>query len=115
MNPTQKEIQFARVSQAILDEMRNQDIKFGVDKEQSLPGYMLLIRKELEEAENGWTKSLNDKHACLNELVQVAALTMRALMTYGTTGCAISTNDKSVTQTVSNRTQYYNLLDELDS
>lgn len=80
------------VFEAILAERQHQKEKWG-DQPQSLPGFLLIIRKELEEAEMGWMKNLNGKNAVMNELVQVAATAFAALERYGTTGCPASTDD----------------------
>lgn len=82
-----------QVFEAILNEREHQRQKWG-DQPQSLPGFLLIIRSELEEAERGWMKNLTGKHAVLNELVQVAATAFAALERYGTSGCPGSTNDK---------------------
>lgn len=84
---------FDEVADAIKQELAKQDAKWGSDKPQSLPGYLILIRKELEEAELGWCKDLQGKHSPLSELVQVAALAVRALQAYGVSGSAVATND----------------------
>ncbi len=83
----------AEVYQAIDAERLNQEIKWGMDKQQSLPGFLLVIEDELAEAKKGWCKNLQGKSAPLNELVQVAATCVAALERYGTTGSAMSTND----------------------
>ena len=78
---------------AINIERANQDIKWGPDKPQSLPGYILCLESELEEIKRGWVKNLPGKSAPLNEMVQLAALAVACLERYGTTGNTISTND----------------------
>lgn len=81
---------------AIDVERKYQDDKWGVDKEQSLPGFLVVLRQELEEAERGWAKNLEGRHAPLNEIVQIAATAVACLEKYGTSGSAISTNDQPV-------------------
>lgn len=88
-----------QVFEAIRVERQKQDEKWGKDKPQSLAGYMLVIRKELEEAEDGWLKDLPGKSAPLNELVQVAAVAVAALERYGNTGNVTCTDDIPVPQT----------------
>jgi hypothetical protein len=85
-----------QVFQAIEKEMSRQDAIFGEDKPQSLPGFLLIARKELNEAEEGWLKNKTDAHAPLNELVQVAAVIVQALKRYGCAGCPVSTDDGPV-------------------
>lgn len=82
------------VTRAIEKELEYQDDKYGADKQQSFPGYLLLMRKELEEAEQGWIKGpWNGRNSALGELVQVVALGIRALTQYGVDGCPAATND----------------------
>lgn len=81
-----------QVLEAILKERQHQKDKWN-DQPQSLPGFMLVMRKELEEAEDGWMKNKEGKHAVMNELVQVVATGWAALQRYGVTGCPQSTND----------------------
>jgi hypothetical protein len=81
------------VLQAILEERQHQLEKWGSGKEQSLPGYLTILRKEIEEAVDGWLKDREGRHSPLHEVVQVAATAIACLETYGTCGTAISTND----------------------
>lgn len=69
-------------------ERDSQDAKFGAldEKQQSVAGYLLIIRKELEEAEAGWMKNVPGKHSALTELVQVAATAIACLQQYGSEG-----------------------------
>lgn len=69
-------------------EREHQDNKWGTidDKKQSLAGYLLVIRKELDEAEAGWMKNINGKHSALTELVQVAATAVACLQQHGSEG-----------------------------
>lgn len=89
---------FEEVVNAIFDEILRQNIKWGVNKPQSLPGYLLVIKRELDEAIEGWNKDLPGKSAPLNEIVQVAAVCVACLQRYGLTGNTISTNDIPVPQ-----------------
>lgn len=83
-----------RVIAAIEHELQYQKDKWGADKEQSLPGYMLVMQKELNEAIDGWMKNkIEDRQTCLEEIVQVVAVGIKCLETYGTCGSALSTND----------------------
>lgn len=86
----------SRVIRAIRDELEYQDNKWGADKQQSLPGYMIIIQNELNEAVKGWTKDLEGRESALHELVQVIATAIRAVNTYGTVGCARATYDEPV-------------------
>lgn len=62
-----------------------QDNKWGTSEErtQSLPGYLLVMRKELEEAERGWLKGGDGRNSCLAEMLQVAAVAVAALEEHG--------------------------------
>jgi hypothetical protein len=85
---------FNEVVEAIANERRFQSNRWGSNKEQSLAGYLLIMRKELDEAIDGWMK--NDgapRQSCLEEIVQVVATGVACLETYGIKGCARSTND----------------------
>lgn len=88
-----RQAQTYEVFDAIRKEMDYQDAKFGVDKQQSLPGYLVIMENELIEAKHGWTKNLSDRHSALHEIVQLAATAIRCLEQYGVTGSAIATND----------------------
>jgi hypothetical protein len=82
-----------QVVDAIRKEMEHQDTKYGKNKPQSFPGFTLLLRKELDESEDGWVKNTEGRDSALAEMTQVAALAIRCLMKYGTEGCPGSTND----------------------
>lgn len=82
------------VHQAINNEIEYQDAKFGAAKEQSLPGYLLIMKKELEEAEHAWLKGpWNGRNSAMAELLQVVTVGIRALTQYGVDGCPRATND----------------------
>jgi len=78
---------------AIDEERWYQKKKFGEDKEQSIPGFLIIIENELNEAKAGWTKNLTGRHSVMHEILQIAATCVAAMETYGTVGSAISTND----------------------
>jgi hypothetical protein len=54
---------------------------------------MLIMRKELMEAEDGWMKNLEGRHSSLAEIVQVAATAIRCIQRYGATGNTVPQND----------------------
>lgn len=85
-----------QVFDTILNELDKQDKKWGSNKPQSLPGFMLIIQKELDEATLGWVKNIDGDHAPLNELVQVAAVAVACLRRYGVDGSAVATDDISI-------------------
>lgn len=73
---------------AIAAERDYQDKKWGpLDrKEQTLAGFLLILRKELEEAEAGWMKNVQGRDSALGEIVQIAAVAVAALQQYGLEG-----------------------------
>jgi hypothetical protein len=77
-----------------IDQERNHQIeKYGADKQQSIPGFLLIIENELNEAKAGWTKNLEGRHSAMHEICQIAATCVAAMEKYGTSGSAISTDD----------------------
>jgi len=56
-------------------EREHQTQKWGSiqDHPQSIPGYLLIMRKELEEAEQGWMKNAHGRSSVLSEILQVVA------------------------------------------
>ena len=81
------------VFQAICKERDHQDNKWGPNKPQSLPGFLIVLEKELQEAKDAWVKNVTGEHATLNEVVQIAATAVACLEKYGVSGSAVSTND----------------------
>lgn len=68
--------------------------KYGIDKQQSLPGFFTIIRKELMEAEAAWFRSTpSGRESPLAGITQVAASAVACIQKYGATGCTVSTND----------------------
>lgn len=79
---------------AAIDEERDyQDNKFGPDKEQSVPGFLVLIQNELAEAMLGWAKDSKGRNSVMHEIRQIAAVCVNAMEKYGTEGNAVSTDD----------------------
>ena len=72
----------------IREERVYQDKKWGpLDRKgQSLAGFLLILRKELEEAEDGWMKNVEGRNSALAEVVQVAAVAVAMLQQYGFEG-----------------------------
>ena len=79
---------FEEVVESLKQERERQDKKWGSleEKQQSLAGYMMVIKKELEEAEEGWMKNIEGKHSSLSEIRQVAATAIACLQQYGVEG-----------------------------
>ena len=79
---------FEEVMKSIKEERNFQDKKWGQldEREQSIPGYMLILKKELIEAEDGWCKNIPGKHSSLAELRQVAAVAIACLQQHGIEG-----------------------------
>lgn len=78
---------------AIHQELEHQRQKWGNDKPQSLPGFLLILESELAEAKHGWIKNLKGRNSPLAEVVQIAAVALACLARYGTHGSAMATND----------------------
>lgn len=82
------------VFDAINGERAYQVMKWGKDKQQSIPGFILVMERELLEAKEGWMKSIQTgRHSCLAEILQVAATAVACLEKYGEDGLATSTDD----------------------
>jgi hypothetical protein len=86
-------LSFDEVAAAIQDEMTYQDDKWGADKQQSLPGYMIVMENELRKAREGWCADKSGRASALAELLQVVTVGVRCLQRYGVTGWAIATDD----------------------
>lgn len=82
------------VLDAINAEFTYQDAKHGPNRDQSLPGYLMVMRSELNEADDGWNKNLTGRSSALHEITQVVAVGLRCLNDYGTEGSAASTRDR---------------------
>jgi len=76
------------VVQAILKEREYQTNKWGSIEEhpQSIPGYMIIMEKELEEAKDGWNKNIQGRDSALSEIIQVAAVAVACLQQHGLEG-----------------------------
>lgn len=76
------------VFEKIREERNYQDNKWGTlaEKPQSIPGWLLILRKELEEAEAGWMKNVRGRDSALGEIVQIAAVAVAALQQHGFEG-----------------------------
>jgi len=85
-----------QVYQAIDLERLRQDKKFGQDKQQSVAGFLLALESELQEAKEGWIKGKIDKHAPLNEILQIAAVAIACLEKYGVSGNVVTADDQYV-------------------
>lgn len=79
---------YDEVVASIKEERDFQDQKWGTleERSQSIPGWMLILRKELDEAEIGWCKNVQGKHSSLAEIRQVAAVAIACLQQYGVEG-----------------------------
>ena len=83
-----------QVFEAIRGERAYQDVKWGPRKPQSLPGFLLVMRTELDEAEIAWAKNqVESRHTPLEEILQVVTVGIRCLEKYGVEGSARATDD----------------------
>lgn len=69
------------IYEAVSRERDYQDKKYGANRPHELPGWMLIMRKELIEAEDAWMKGTHEE--CLCEMLQVVAVGIAALEQYG--------------------------------
>jgi hypothetical protein len=81
------------VFDAINQERSYQDQKWGVNNPQSLPGFLLIAKGELNEAIDGWIKNRQGRNSPLAELLQVAAVCVAAMERYGINGNTVNTDD----------------------
>lgn len=86
-------LSFEDVTEAVRQERLYQDRKWGKERPQSLPGFLMIAEHEMGEAKLGWNKNRQGRDSALAELVQVAAVCFAALERYGIEGNAIPTND----------------------
>jgi hypothetical protein len=86
-------LSFEEVCAAVQDEMAYQDIKWGADKQQSLPGYMVVMENELRKAREGWCANKSGRESALAEILQTVTVGIRCLEQYGITGWAVATDD----------------------
>lgn len=72
----------------VKSERQYQDQKWGSleERSQSLPGFIMVIQAELDEAKEGWIKNMTGRHSALSELVQVAAVAIAAIEKFGEEG-----------------------------
>lgn len=78
---------------AEIDKEREYQFNKWGDKPQSLPGYLIILKKEIDEAIDGWMKNSTGRNAPLNEVVQVAAVAVACLEQYGCDGITCNTLD----------------------
>lgn len=73
---------------AINKEIAYQDKKWGKEhnRNQTVEGHLLIMRKELQEAEEGWMKNSSGRNSVEMELVQVVAVGVQALNNIVTSG-----------------------------
>lgn len=72
----------SKVIDALNAELLYQNEKWGERhiRNQTVEGHLLVLRKELQEAEDGWMKNLTGRNSVESELVQVAAVAIQALI-----------------------------------
>lgn len=88
----------------IVKERAYQQRKFGLDKQQSLPGFIAIMRSELREADEAWIKNKADpRQSPLEEILQVAATAVACLEKYGCLGSARATDDITDAQVLEER------------
>lgn len=77
-----------KVLDVINDEIDYQDKKWGYEhnRNQTIEGHLLILRKELEEAEEGWMKNKTGRNSIESEITQVASLAIQALINLNNAG-----------------------------
>jgi len=91
MNFTRKEI-----FDAIETERTYQDLKYP-NHPQSLPGFLLILQTEIQEAIDGWMEGKTEgRDAPLNEVLQIAATAVACMERYGWEGITVNTDDNLV-------------------
>jgi|GEM_PF-6811793 len=68
----------------IFKEIDYQNEKWGEQhiRSQTVEGHLLVLRKELQEAEDGWMKNLTGRNSVESEITQVAAVAIQALINF---------------------------------
>ncbi|MEN3159566.1 hypothetical protein ABC502_14395 [Alkalimonas sp. NCh-2] len=71
-----------KVANSVNKEISYQNAKWGVDhvRNQTVEGHLLVLRKKLQDAEDGWMKNLSGRNSVESELIQVVAVAMQALV-----------------------------------
>lgn len=79
---------FEEVMVKVRQERQHQDVKWGTleQKQQSIPGYLVVLQSELDEARAGWMKNVPGRDSALAEILQVAAVAVACLEQYGAEG-----------------------------
>ena len=72
----------SKVIDALNAELLYQNEKWGERhiRNQTVEGHLLVLRKELQEAEDGWMKNLTGRNSVESEITQVAAVAIQALI-----------------------------------
>jgi hypothetical protein len=53
------------IIEAIARELEHQSAKWGKDKPQSLPGFLMILEAEINEAKHGWMNNLDGRNSLL--------------------------------------------------
>lgn len=80
-----KILPFKRVIEAVKAEREYQDYKWGSleEKNQTVEGYLLILKSEVDEAIQGWMKNKEGRDSVLSEITQVAAVAVACLQQHG--------------------------------
>ena len=72
----------------VRSERAHQDAKWGSLEQhnQSIPGYLVILQSELDEARAGWMKNVEGDHSSLSEIRQIAAVAVACMEQYGIEG-----------------------------
>jgi hypothetical protein len=80
---------FEQAVAEVKKEREHQDNKWGsieAGRNQSIPGFLIVLEAELNEAKAGWMKNVQGRDSCLAEIKQVAAVAIACLQTHGVEG-----------------------------
>lgn len=90
----------SEIIEAIDNERGYQTAKWGEHEQQSLPGFITIMRAEIEEAERAWIKNkIEGRQTPLEEILQVVSVGVACLEKYGISGSAVPTDDLSLKKT----------------
>lgn len=85
------------IYKAVDVEREHQDNKRGANRPQSLLGFIEILKKELQEVEDGWYEGIDHgRNSPLAELVQVVAVAVACMEKYGVEGTVLNKDDQVV-------------------
>lgn len=101
-------LSFDQAVDVVRTKRQKQDQKFGVDKPQSLAGFMLILQHKINEATHNWYQGNIETNDPLSSIVDIAAVAIACIEKYGDKGNTISTNDTIVSSESPNKVTLVN-------